>query len=106
MLHFKFKLTSTFNIDIFISFYFNINRIKNNYFGKKKIIDNASCLSYNNKYYIPINLATGEAVNFQKGTKCILIIDYDGEYIGEIEEHYYKMLELENHNSVIKKEVV
>lgn len=99
-----FKLTSTFNIDIFISFYFNINRIKNNYFGKKKIIDNASCLSYNNKYYIPINLATGEAVNFQKGTKCILIIDYDGEYIGEIEEHYYKMLELENHNSVIKKE--
>ena len=71
---------------------------------RKKIIDNASCLSYNNKYYIPINLATGEAVNFQKGTKCILIIDYDGEYIGEIEEHYYKMLELENHNSVIKKE--
>lgn len=71
---------------------------------KEKIIDNASCISYNNKYYIPINLATGEAVNFQKGTKCILIIDYDGEYIGEIEEHYYKMLELENRNSVMKKE--
>ena len=71
---------------------------------KEKIIDNASCISYNNKYYIPINLAIGEAVNFQKGTKCILIIDYDGEYIGEIEEHYYKMLELENRNSVMKKE--
>lgn len=71
---------------------------------KEKIIDNASCISYNNKYYIPINLATGEIVNFQKGTKCILIIDYDGEYIGEIEEHYYKMLELEDRNSVMKKE--
>ena len=56
---------------------------------KEKIIDNASCISYNNKYYIPIDLETGEVINFQKGTKCILIIDYDGEYIGEIEEHYY-----------------
>ena len=71
---------------------------------KEKIIDNASCISYNNKYYIPINLATGEIVNFQKGTKCILIIDFDGEYIGEIEERYYKMLELEDRNSVMKKE--
>ena len=71
---------------------------------KEKIIDNASCISYNNKYYIPINLATGETVNFQKGTKCILIIDYDGEYIGEIEDRYYKMLELEDRNSVMKKE--
>ena len=71
---------------------------------KDKIIDNASCISYNSKYYIPINLATGETVNFQKGTKCILIIDYDGEYIGEIEDHYYKMLELDDRNSVMKKE--
>ena len=71
---------------------------------KDKIIDNASCISYNSKYYIPINLATGETVNFQKGTKCILIIDYDGEYIGEIEDHYYKMLELDDRDSVMKKE--
>ncbi len=71
---------------------------------KDKIIDNASCISYNKKYYIPINLETGEIVNFQKGTKCTLIIDYDGEYIGEIENNYYKMLELENRDSVMKKE--
>ena len=71
---------------------------------KEKIIDNASCISYNRKYYIPIDLETGEITNFQKGTKCILIIDYDGEYIGEIENHYYKMLELENRDSVMKKE--
>ncbi len=71
---------------------------------KDKIIDNASCISYNKKYYIPINLDNGEVTNFQKGTKCTLIIDYDGEYIGEIENKYYKMLELENRDSVMKKE--
>lgn len=71
---------------------------------KEKVIDNASCISYNQKYYIPINLETGEVTNFQKGTKCILIIDYDGKYYGEIENHYYKMLELENRDSVMKKE--
>ena len=71
---------------------------------KEKIIDNASCISYNHNYYIPIDLETGEIINFQKGTKCTLIIDYDGEYMGEIEERYYKMLELENRDSVMKKE--
>ena len=71
---------------------------------KEKIIDNASCISYNRKYYIPIDLETGEVINFQKGTKCILIIDYDGEYIGEIENRYYKMLKLEKRDSVMIKE--
>ena len=71
---------------------------------KEKIIDNASCISYNRKYYIPVDLETGEVINFQRGTKCILIINYDGEYIGEIENHYYKMLELENRDTVMIKE--
>lgn len=71
---------------------------------KEKIIDNASCINYNHNYYIPIDLETGEIINFQKGTKCTLIIDYDGEYIGEIQDYYYKMLELENRDSVMKKE--
>ena len=71
---------------------------------KEKIIDNASCISYNHNYYIPIDLETGEVINFQKGTKCTLIIDYDGEYMGEIEERYYKMLELKDRDSIMKKE--
>ena len=71
---------------------------------KEKVIDNASCISYKRKYYIPADLKTGEVINFQRGTKCTLIIDYDGEYIGEIENHYYKMSELENRDSVMKKE--
>ena len=69
-----------------------------------RIIDNASAISYGRKYYIPINLKTGEVTCFMKGTKCILIINYDGDYYGEIENHYYKMLELEDRNSIMKKE--
>ena len=68
-----------------------------------RIIDNASAISYNKKYYIPINIETGEVTCFT--TKCIFIINYDGEYYSEIENHYYKMLELENRDSVMKKEL-
>ena len=70
---------------------------------KDKVIDNASSIYFNKKYYIPANLETGEIINFQKGTKCTLIIDYDGNYIGEIENKYYIMLELENRDSIMKK---
>ena len=69
-----------------------------------KIIDNASSISYKSKYYIPVNDETGEVTCFSKGTKCTLIIDYDGEYWGEIENKYYKMQELKNRDSIMKKE--
>lgn len=71
---------------------------------KEKIIDNASCIFYKQKYYIPIDLETGEVTNFQRKTKCTLIINYDGEYIGEIENKYYQMIELKNRDSIMKKE--
>ena len=71
---------------------------------KDKVIDNASSIYFNKKYYIPVNQETGEIINFQKGTKCTLIIDYDGNYLGEIENHYYIMVELENRDSIMKKE--
>lgn len=71
---------------------------------KEKVIDNASAISNNYKYYIPINPETGEIICFSKGTKCILIINYDGEYWCEIENHYYQLTELENRDSVMKKE--
>ncbi|MEG0799420.1 MAG: hypothetical protein RSG51_03265, partial [Bacilli bacterium] len=50
------------------------------------------------------NLETGEATNFMKGTKCILIVNYDGDYYSEIENHYYQMIKLENRDSVMEKE--
>lgn len=71
---------------------------------KDKVIDNASCISNNYKYYIPVNPETGEITCFSKGTKCTLIINYDSEYWGEIENHYYQLNELENRDSVMKKE--
>ena len=83
---------------------YSVEELKIIVLERKKIIDNASCISYKCKYYIPTDLETGEVVNFQRGTKCTLIIDYDGEYLGEIENHYYKMQELENRDSVMKKE--
>ena len=69
-----------------------------------RIIDNASSISYGRKYYIPINIETGEVTCFMKGTKCIFIINYDGEYYAEIENKYYQMLEIENRDSIMKKE--
>ena len=71
---------------------------------KKKVIDNASAISYNCKYYVPIHPETGEVINFMKGTECILIINYDGEYWAKIENNYYQMMELQNRDSVMVKE--
>ena len=71
---------------------------------KEKVIDNASSISDNYKYYIPINADTGEVTCFSKGTKCTLIINYDGDYWCEIENHYYQLIELENRDSIMKKE--
>ena len=70
-----------------------------------RIIDNASSISYGGKYYIPINVNTGEVTCFMRGVECQFIINYDGEYFGKIEEVYYKMTELENRDSMMKKEL-
>ena len=35
-----------------------------------RIIDNASSISYDSKYYIPINIDTGEVTCFMRGTEC------------------------------------
>lgn len=50
-----------------------------------RIIDNASSVKYNNKYYIPVNPNTGEVVCFMKKTQCTFIITYNAEYWCEIE---------------------
>ena len=69
-----------------------------------RIIDNASSISYGGKYYIPININTGEVTCFMRGVECLFIINYDGEYFGKIEGVYYKMFELENRDLMMKKE--
>ena len=71
----------------------------------ERIIDNASSIKYNNKYYVPINPDSGEVTCFIKKTKCIFIITYNAEYWCEIENNYYKLIELEDRDSIMKKEI-
>ena len=69
-----------------------------------RIIDNASSIKYDNKYYVPINPETGEVTCFIKKTECTFIITYNYEYWCKIEGNYYKMMELESRDTTMKKE--
>ena len=71
-----------------------------------RIIDNASSIKYNNKYFVPINPVTGTTTCFKKHTECTFIIDYDGNYWSKIENNYYKLYELEDRDSIMKKEII
>lgn len=69
-----------------------------------RIIDNASSIKYNNKYYVPTDPNTGEVVCFMKKTECEFILSYNAEYWCEIENNYYKLVELESRETTMKKE--
>ncbi len=69
-----------------------------------RIIDNASSIKYDNKYYIPVSPDTGEIVCFMRKTECKLIITYDAEYWCEIENQYYQLVEIKDRNTTMKKE--
>ena len=69
-----------------------------------RIIDNASSIKYDNKYYIPIDPNTGEVTCFMKKTKCTFIITYNSEYWCEIENNYYMLIEIEDRDTTMKKE--
>lgn len=69
-----------------------------------RIIDTGSCISYNKKYYIPTNSETGEIVAFKSKTVCTLIVSYDGELWCLIENHYYKLSEVEQRDKELEKE--
>lgn len=70
-----------------------------------RIIDNASSIKYDNKYYVPVNPKTGEIVCFMKKTECTFITTYNSEYWCKIEGNYYKLTELESRDSTMKKEI-
>ena len=70
-----------------------------------RIVDNASSIKYDNKYYIPINPKTGEVTCFMKKTECKFIITYNSEYWYEIEGNYYQLVELEDRDTTMKKEI-
>ena len=70
-----------------------------------RIIDNASSIKYDNKYYVPVNPDTGEVTCFMKKTECTFIITYNAEYWCQIEGKYYKLEELKNRDATMKKEI-
>lgn len=57
-------------------------------------IDNSSSIKYRGKYYIPIDLETGEIMSFEQSTTCIIIIAYDNSYWCNINKNLYKLHEI------------
>ncbi len=69
-----------------------------------RIIDNASSIKYNTKYYVPANPDTGEVVCFMKKTECTVMVTYNAELWCKIEDSYYQLIELEDRSTMMKKE--
>lgn len=69
-----------------------------------RIIDNASSIKYNTKYYIPFDVNTGETICFTKKTECEVILTYNAELWCKIENKYYQLVEIENRDATMKKE--
>ena len=70
-----------------------------------RIIDNASSIKYENKYYVPVDSDTGEVVSYIKKTECIVILTYDAELWCRIENNFYILVEIEDRNTTMKKEI-
>ncbi len=69
-----------------------------------RIIDNASSIKYDTKYYVPTNPNTGEVVCFMRKTECTVIVTYNAELWCKIENNYYQLVELEDRSITMKKE--
>lgn len=67
-----------------------------------RLIDNASSISFNGKYYIPVDDENGEIITYKHRTECIVIIAYDSSYWCEIENNYYHLCEIAKREKIIK----
>ena len=56
-----------------------------------RLIDNASSISFQGKYYVPVDTETGEIISYKHRTECTVIIAYDGTLWCEIEKNFYHM---------------
>ena len=72
----------------------------------ERIIDNASSIKYNTKYYVPADPNNGKIITFMAKTKCILIITYNSEIWSLIENKYYMMIEIEKRETTMEKEEI
>ena len=71
--------------------------------SNERTVDNASSIKYLSKYYLPIDKKTGEIISFNSGTKCTVVISYDKQLYGIINEEIYSLLLVEQqYNSSTK----
>ena len=66
-------------------------------------IDNASSIKFLSDYYVPISIETGEVISCPKGTECIVIIGYDGNYYCKINDTVYSLLKIEKRKEIKQK---
>lgn len=66
----------------------------------KRIIDNASSVSFNGKYYVPVDSETGEVISYKYKTECTVIVAYDSTYWCEIEDNYYCLSEISKRKKI------
>lgn len=57
-------------------------------------VDNSSSIKYKGKYYVPIDIETGEIMSFEQNTICIIILAYDNSYWCNINKNLYKLHEV------------
>ncbi len=57
-------------------------------------IDNSSSIKYKGKYYIPIDIETGEITSFEQNIIGIIIIAYDNSFWCNIDKKLYKLHEI------------
>lgn len=72
--------------------YEELNIIISEQYSRK--VDNSSSIKYKGKYYVPIDIETGEIMSFEQNTICTIIITYDISYWCNINNSLYKLLEV------------
>lgn len=69
-----------------------------------RIIDNASSISFRNKYYVPVDPETNEIISFKHKTECTVIVAYDCSYWCKIEDNYYILYGFSKKPCILEKE--
>ena len=62
-------------------------------------------INYSVTRYVPVNNETGEVVSYMKKTECIVILTYNAELWCKIENNFYILVEIENRDTTMKKEI-
>lgn len=73
----------------------------------KRIIDNASCIKYNNKYYMPTT-SNNNPVHHRKGSQALVIEAFDGKQYINVNDVIYNMTEIpsrQTHSKVFDSEI-